>query len=320
MKGKRQVVFVESVHEILQQRLEASGYETHLRYTSTREELMNEMASFEGLVIRSRIALDKEFLDACTHLKFIARSGSGLENIDVDYARSKGIEVFSSPEGNRDAVGEHAIGMLLMLFNRLHLADREVREGEWNRERNRGLELQGKTVGIIGYGVMGSSLGRKLSGFDCAVLAYDKYKTGFGNATVTEASLDRLLEESDIISLHLPQTGETKHYVNDAFISRVKKPFFLVNTARGSHVDTAALVSGLQSGKVRGACLDVLEYELPSLQGLNADAGKDALHYLGSSEKVVLSPHVAGWTVESYIKLSTVLAEKILEWQSRHGH
>ncbi len=311
---KNKILFIESVHDVLQQHMEALGFACELRYDATREELMRDGANYFGIVIRSRITIDKTFIDAFENLKFIARSGSGLENIDVKCAEAKGIAIFNSPEGNRDAVGEHAIGMLLTLFNKLKQADNEVRNGLWQREKNRGIELKGKTFAIIGYGVMGSSLAKKLQGFGCNIIAHDKYKSGFANDFVKEVSLDEIFEEADIVSIHLPLTDETKFYVNDEFISKFKKPFYFINTSRGQNVKTPAISYALQSGQLLGAGIDVLEYEKASLEGLEFSDMPADLQYLMQSDKVILTPHIAGWTQESYYKLSSVLADKIETW------
>ncbi len=292
------------------------GFICELRYEASREDLMNSGNDYFGIVIRSRITFDTAFIDAFSNLKFIARSGSGLENIDVKYATSKGIAIFNSPEGNRDAVGEHAIGLLLTLFNKLKQADTGVRAGFWQREENRGLELSGKTLAIIGFGVMGSGLAEKLRGFGCHIIAHDKYKTGFGNEYVKEVSLQDIFLSADILSIHLPLNAETLFFVNDEFISNFKKSFYFINTSRGKNVKTSAISNALQNGKLLGACIDVLEYEKASLDGLEfADMPTD-LQYLMHSDKVILTPHIAGWTVESYYKLSSVLAEKIEQWKN----
>lgn len=306
------VAFIDTVHPILEEMLKAKGITcTHL-YDIDREGLKKMIGHYEGIVIRSRTAMDRDFLSHAAKLKFIARSGAGMENIDLDYCRERGIVCFNSPEGNRDAVGEQAIGMLLMLFNHLKRADEEVRKGIWLREENRGYELSGKTVGIIGYGNMGSALAKKLSGFDCKVLAYDKYKTGYGNQFAKESVMEDLFREADIISLHVPLTAETQYLVNAVFIDKMQKPFYLINTARGKNVNTADLVEGLKSGKVKGACLDVFEYETSSFEKLNLAQLPAPMQYLVSAQNVVLSPHVAGWTHESYYKLSSYLGEKII--------
>ena len=305
------VLFLDSVHEVLEQRLLALGWTCDHDYKSPYDVVRERIASYDGIVIRSRIPMDAALLASASRLKFIARSGAGLENIDLEFAASRGIEVVSSPEGNRDAVGEQAIGMLLMLLNHLKRADAEVRQGIWRRAENRGTEIAGRTIGIIGYGQMGSAFAEKLRGFGCKVIAYDKYRPLTADDFATAVDLITLQREADVISLHLPETAETRHYVNDAFIAGCSKPFVLINTARGMNVDTAALVHGLESGAVSGACLDVLEFEKRSFEGLSADALPDAFRYLIQSDRVILSPHIAGWTHESYVKLSSVLADKL---------
>lgn len=308
----KKVLFIESVHDVLQQRLEEAGYRCEQHYNASREEILKMLPNYFGVVIRSRISADKEFFTHATQLKFIARSGSGLENIDLHEAKSKNVLVVNSPEGNRDAVGEHAVAMLLMLFNNLKQADADVRSGKWPREENRGIEISGKTIGIIGFGMMGSAFAEKLRGFRANIIAYDKYKTGFGNESVREVTLDEIYHKADIVSIHLPLNDETHYYVNQHFFEKFKKPIYFINTSRGKNLNTAALVNALQNGRVLGACLDVIEYEKMSLEGLESDSQTKDLQYLIASNRVVLSPHVAGWTHESYFKLSNVLAEKIL--------
>jgi len=314
------ILFIESVHDILEERLTAAGFACEHRYTANRDEILRDLPQYAGVVIRSRVKVDREFMDHGVNLQFIARSGSGLENIDTDYALEKGIRLFNSPEGNRDAVGEHVAGMLLSLMNRLHLADREVRQGKWLREENRGLEISGKTVGIIGYGQMGSSVAEKLSGFGCELIAFDKYLNPQRNTTARLTTLEELQERADIISLHLPLNKETMHFADTAFFASFHKPIWFVNTARGKNVDTKALADALRTGKVRGACLDVLEYEKASLEGLDTSEMPPVLRYLFESENVLLTPHVAGWTAESYYKLSSVLADKILAYRAAQSH
>jgi len=236
-----------------------------------------------------------------------------MENIDQAEAQKRGVKCFNSPEGNRDAVAEHALGMILSLFNNLKRSDTEVRQGQWNREKNRGLELKGKTIGILGYGYMGEALSKRLQGFGVKVIAYDKYKSDYSNEYVEEVSLEALFQETDILSIHLPLTEETTFMINESFINQFEKDIYLINTARGKNVETQALVSALKNGKVKGACLDVLEYEKLSFEGLKADDLPEAFQYLRDAENVMLTPHVAGWTHESYVKLSEVLAEKILK-------
>jgi len=313
MPSSINVLFIDSVHPLLQEELEANGFICHLQYEWSREKIGEELRKFDGIVIRSRIKLDKELIDKGTNLKFIARAGAGMENIDVPYAESKGIRCLSSAEGNRDAVGEHALGMLLSLFNNICRADREVRQGLWIREGNRGVELQGKTVGIIGYGNMGSAFAQRLKGFDCTVLAYDKYKSNFSNELVKESSLEELFEKTDVLSLHLPLTDETRFMVNSSFIEKFKKNIYLINTSRGKVLQTTDLMNGMKNGKVLGACLDVLEYESLSFEGLDKSNLPGPFRYLIESDRVVLTPHIAGWTHESNEKISATLARKIVE-------
>jgi len=306
------VLFIDSVHAHLEQRLTAAGWICEHDYTSPYDRICEVLPSFDGMVIRSRIPVDRNLLEAASQLKFVARSGAGLENIDLDAAAELGIEVFSSPEGNRDAVGEQCVGMLLMVLNHLKRADVEVRQGLWRREANRGRELGSLTVGLIGYGNMGSAFAEKLRGFGCRVVAYDKYRAPHPADEAENLNLTDLQAAADVISLHLPETEETRHFVNDAFLAACAKPIVLINTARGIHVDTAALVRALESGAVAGACLDVLEFESRSFEGLSSSGLPPAFQALLKYEQVILTPHIAGWTNESYIKLSSVLADKLL--------
>lgn len=307
----KKVLFVDTVHSILEERLTALGFVCEHDYQSDKLTIEQTINDYFGLVIRSRFPIDETILNKAKNLKFIARSGAGLENINVAYAEEKGIKVFNSPEGNMDAVGEHAVGMLLMLFNQLKKGDIEVRKGIWDREGNRGLELSGKTVGIVGYGNMGRALAKKLQGFDCKVLAYDKYKTGFSSGIVKEVDLENLFKQTDILSIHLPLSAETHYYVNEQFINQFEKPFYLINTARGNNVCLQSLVKSLKTKKVLGACLDVLEYETKSFETIDKEELPEDFQYLAKAKNVVLSPHVAGWTKESYLKLSSFLANKI---------
>lgn len=309
----KKILFIESVHDVLQQKLEAAGYVCELHYKASREEILKILPEYFGVVIRSRIAVDEEFVLAASNLRFIARCGSGLDNIKVHFAESKGIDIINSPEGNRDAVGEHSIGMLLMMLNNLKQADADVRAGRWPREENRGHEISAKTIALIGYGMMGSSFAEKLSGFRANVIAHDKYKKDFSDLYVREASLEEIFETAEIVSLHLPLTDETHYYADTAFFAKFKKPIYFVNTSRGKNTDTGALVEALKSGSVVGACLDVIEYEKISLQGLESDKQTNDLKHLIEAKNVILSPHIAGLTQESYYKLSDVLAEKILK-------
>jgi len=305
------ILFVDTVHPILEQRLTALGYKCEHDLTSSKIQIEAKIVNYVGLVIRSRFPIDSTFLDKSINLKFIARSGAGLENINLAYAEEKNIKVFNSPEGNMDAVGEQVIGMLLMLFNQLKKGDAEVRNGIWDREGNRGLELSGKTIAIIGYGNMGCALAKKLSGFGCQVIAYDKYKSNYSSSIVKEVDLQTVYETADVVSIHLPLSEETHHYVDAAFLAKFQKPIYLINTARGNNVCVADLVVSLKSKTVLGVCLDVLEYETKSFETINSDNLPEDFKYLTQAENVILSPHVAGWTVESYVKLSSFLADKI---------
>lgn len=307
------ILFLDSVHPILEQRLKNAGHECIQLWEADYSDCVIQMKDADGIVIRSRFRMDANFLSTGSNLKFIARSGAGMENIDEEYCSKNNIILFNAPEGNRNAVAEHALGMLLSIFNKLHTADRDVRSGKWEREYNRGVELDGKTVGIIGYGNNGSAFARKLTGFDVEILAYDKYKIGFGNNRVQESSLDEILFKSDIISLHIPQNEETMYMISKSFIDAVHKPFYLINLSRGKIVRTTDLVAALKVGKILGACLDVLEYEKSSFESFyQNDLPKD-FQYLLDSDNVILTPHVGGWTQESYFKLSDVLADKILQ-------
>ena len=304
------VLHLDSNHELLINQLNNLGFENHEDYTSSKENIEAKIASYDGIIIRSRFAIDKQFIDAATNLKFIGRVGAGLENIDCDYAVVKGISLFSAPEGNRNAVGEHALGMLLSLFNKLNKANKEVRQGQWNREDNRGIELDGKTIGLIGYGNMGKAFAKKLRGFDVEVLCYD-IEEGVGDVNCRQVSLQELQEKADVLSLHTPQTELTINMVNAAFIDAFEKPFWLINTARGKSVVTKDLVTALKVGKIKGAGLDVLEYEKSSFESLFTSELPEAFKYLIESDHVILSPHVAGWTLESKVKLAQTIVDKI---------
>lgn len=309
----KKILFVDDTHPILKEELTAMGFQCDDFTGISSEECRQIIGEYFGAVIRSKITFDVEMLKAASQLKFIARVGAGMESIDVDYAKEKGIECFNSPEGNRDAVAEHALGMLLSMMNNLNRADKEVRNGIWRREANRGIEIKGKTIGIIGYGNMGGAFAQRLMGFSCNVLAYDKYKTGFSDEFVTESNMDRIFDESDILSLHVPLTAETRYLVDEVYLNRFCKNIRLINTSRGPVVNTAGLVEALKTGKVQGAALDVLEYEKTSFEAMDAQAFPAPLKYLAEAENVILTPHIAGWTVESKYKLAKVLADKIRE-------
>lgn len=306
------ILHLDSNHPILEQKLAAAGFENHLDYSSTKEEVQAKLHLYDGLVVRSRFPIDEEFLVHGKILKCIGRVGAGLENIDLDAASQLSIKCFNSPEGNRNAVGEHALGMLLSLYNHLNKGDREVHSGIWDREGNRGIELDGRTVGIIGYGNMGKAFARKLRGFDCTVLCHD-IQENVGDDNATQVSLKELQQNADVVSLHTPETSLTKGMVNTVWLEAFTKPFHLINTARGSAVITEDLVKALEKGKVLGAGLDVLEYEKSSFESLFRESEAPlAFQTLLQMDNVILSPHVAGWTAESKIKLAETIADKMI--------
>nr|WP_321221575.1 2-hydroxyacid dehydrogenase [uncultured Psychroserpens sp.] len=304
------ILHLDSNHPLLIEQLNALGFTNDEDYTSSKEVIENIIHQYDGFIIRSRFKIDAPFLDAAKNLKFIGRVGAGLENIDCDYAQSKGIKLIAAPEGNRNAVGEHSLAMLLSLFNKLNKADREVREGKWLREDNRGLELDGKTVGLIGYGNMGKAFAKKLRGFDVEVIFYDLI-SNIGDNNATQVTLNVLQERADVLSLHTPETPLTINMVDAKFINGFKKSFWLINTARGKSVVTNDLVSALKTDKILGAGLDVLEYEKASFENLFTTKMPEAFKYLISAENVILTPHVAGWTVESKEKLAQTIVDKI---------
>ncbi|WP_430928282.1 2-hydroxyacid dehydrogenase [Polaribacter marinivivus] len=305
------VIHLDTNHPLLINQLNKLGFTNDEDYLSSKEDIEAKIHNYDGFIIRSRFKIDKAFIDKSTNLKFIGRVGAGLENIDCEYAISKNIALIAAPEGNRNAVGEHTLGMLLSLFNKLNKADKEIRAGKWLREENRGLELDGKTIGLIGYGNMGKSFAKKLKGFDVDVLCYD-IKSNVGDENCKQVSLEELQQRSDVLSLHTPQTTLTRNMINKAFINRFKKSFWLLNTARGTSVVTKDLVAALKRGKILGAGLDVLEYEKSSFENLFSDNNlPEAFQYLIASENVILSPHVAGWTIESNEKLAQTIVDKI---------
>lgn len=311
------ILHIDSNHPLLWKQLEQAGFQNEEDFTSTKEQIEAKIQNYHGIVIRSRFKIDKTFLDKATNLQFIARVGAGLESIDCDYATEKGVHLIAAPEGNRNAVGEHALGMLLSLMNKLNRADKLVREGKWIREGNRGYELEGKTIGIIGYGNMGKSFAKKLRGFNVEVLCYD-IQDNVGDENAQQVTLEELQQKADVLSLHIPWTSETDKMVNTDFINAFAKPFWLINTSRGKNVVTADLVSALESGKILGAGLDVLEYEKLSFENLFIDSEKPAaFQYLLDSEKVLLTPHIAGWTFESHEKLAQTIVDKIIEFYKR---
>jgi len=311
LKTPIKILHLDSNHPLLLEQLQEAGFVNHEDFVSTKEQIEAKIHEYHGIVIRSRFKIDKTFLDKSFSLQFIARVGAGLESIDCDYAESKNIKLIAAPEGNRNAVGEHTLAMLLSLMNKLNKANSEIKSGQWNREQNRGHELDGKTVGIIGYGNMGKAFAKKLQGFDVNVLFYDILpNVSDGNAQ--QVSLQELQQKADVLSLHIPWTPETDKMVNTGFINGFDKPFWFINTSRGKNVVTADLVVALKSGKILGAGLDVLEYEKLSFESLFQDQNiPEAFQYLLNADNVLLSPHIAGWTFESHEQLARVIVNKI---------
>ena len=310
------VYFIDTVHQALEEQLTTLGFicidVTNENLISLQEKLLEA----DGIVIRSRFPMNESLLQYAPNLKFIARSGAGMENIDVPYCQKRNITLFNAPEGNRNAVGEHALGMLLSLMNKFQQGDKEVRKGIWDREGNRGEELDGKTVGIIGFGNNGAAFAKKLRGFDVNILVYDKYLSTISDKYVTQVPLETLYEHADVISFHIPQNEETLYWANETFFKCIKKPIYLLNLSRGKIVSTKSLLKAIEDGKVKGAGLDVLEFEKASFENFDQEKIED-FNALINNQKVLLTPHVGGWTKESYLKLSTVLGEKITTWYKK---
>lgn len=305
------ILLLDKNHSLITEQLTEKGFVLEEDLTSDYESVLAKIHIYEGIIIRSRIPIDAHFLENAKNLKFIARVGAGMENIDQEKANELGIKLINSPEGNRDAVAEHSLGMLLVLLNRLFISSREIKQGIWLREENRGEEISGKTVGLIGYGNMGKAFAQRISGFDCRVIFHD-IRPNLSDEFATQVSLETLQKTTDILSLHIPLTKETTYIVDNEFINRIENDFYFINTSRGKNVKTSALISGLKSGKIKGACLDVLEYEKSSFENLetkNAD-----LEFLLQSEKVLITPHIAGWTKQSKIKLAQIIVDKILDF------
>ncbi len=308
------VLLLDTNHPLLKQGLLSLGFEVDEDYTSHKTQIEKIIKPYDGIIIRSRFPIDKNFLKKATNLKFISRVGAGLENIDTQFAQQKGIILFNAPEGNRNAVGEHTLALILNLFNKINKADHEVRQGIWNRESNRGIELDGQTVGIIGYGNMGKAFAKKLRGFDVEVLAYD-IKPDVGDKNARQVSLDELFKKTTVLSLHVPHTPLTNKMVNADFIKRFKSPFWLINTARGTVVDTKSLVEAIDRNKILGAGLDVLEFEKASFENMFENNQLPAVFKkLITYDNVILTPHIAGWTMESKEKLAQVIVDKIKIW------
>jgi len=302
------ILFIDTVHPLLKKELEKENHICDTAYNKSKTEIQKIISNYQGVIIRSRFKIDKQFIDYGSNLKFIARAGSGLENIDVEYAENKNIHCYNAAEGNRQAVAEHALGMLLSLFNNLSRADQEVRNGVWEREGNRGIELAGKTVAIIGYGNNGSAFAEVLKGFNIKILAYDKYLKNYPY----KSTMKSIYKEADIVSLHIPLTDETTYLVDDNFINSFEKDIYLINTARGKCTNTKDLVVALENGKIKGACLDVLEYEKTSFENLSQEGFTNDMQYLMNSKNTILSPHIAGWTIESNVKIAEVLLNKFI--------
>ncbi len=309
------ILIVDQVHPILTERLEEKGHHPEYRPSIGPDEIRRSIGDYQGLVIRSKMHIDRELIDRAGQLQFIVRMGSGMENIDFPYAHSRDIACMNTPEGNRDAVGEHALGLLLGLMNRMGAASQEVKSGIWKREANRGTELKGKTIGIIGFGNTGSAFARKISGLDCHILACDKYKFNYGGHHVKETTMKNIFDQADVLSLHVPLTQETRYLVNNNFMEKFRKPIALINTSRGAVVNTSHLVDNLHKGKVLAAGLDVLEYESSTFEELHQNQDLPGhLRELADMDQVMLTPHVAGWTHESYYRLSEIAAIKILRY------
>ena len=303
------ILLLDKNHPLITEQLSEKGFVLEEDFSSSYEQVLDKIHLYEGIIIRSRIPLDAHFLEKAKNLKFIARVGAGMENIDTAKAQELGVKLINSPEGNKDAVAEHVIGTLLVLMNRLFISSNEVKKGIWLREENRGEEILGKTFGIIGYGNMGKAVAKRLSGFGCKTIFYD-IKPNLSDESATQVSLQELQENADILSLHTPLTEDTLYMIDEEFISKMKKNFYFINTARGKNLKTSALVNALKSGKIKGACLDVLEYEKTSFE--NLETKNEDLEYLLNSEKAIITPHIAGWTHESKIKLAQVIVDKIL--------
>ena len=303
------ILLLDKNHPLITEQLSEKGFVLEEDFSSSYEQVLEKIHLYEGIIIRSRIPLDAHFLEKAKNLKFIARVGAGMENIDITKTQELGIKLINSPEGNKDAVAEHVIGTLLVLMNRLFISSNEVKKGIWLREENRGEEILGKTFGIIGYGNMGKAVAKRLSGFGCKTIFYD-IKPNLSDEFATQVSLQELQENADILSLHTPLTEDTLYMIDEEFISKMKKNFYFINTARGKNLKTSALVNALKSDKIKGACLDVLEYEKTSFE--NLETKNEDLEYLLNSEKAIITPHIAGWTHESKIKLAQVIVNKIL--------
>ena len=307
------VLHLDENHEILENGLAKIGFKNFFDFKSNKKEITKKIEKFHGLVIRSRIPIDEDLIDHAKNLKFIARVGSGTENIDIEYAKKRGITIISAGEGNANAVGEHTLSLILSLFNNIVKANNEINNNVWQREGNRGIELENKTVGIIGYGKTGKNFAKKLAGFNVKVLCNDIIEN-IADDYAEQVSIDEIQSKCDIISLHTDLNKLSKHLINKQFIDNCKKPFYLINTSRGLCVKTSDLILGIKTGKILGACLDVIENESSSFENFEQDSYLD---FLKKSEKVILTPHVAGWTFESKLKLSQIILKKIKDLHSK---
>lgn len=307
----KRILVIDDLHNVFFDILKEKNFIIDKAINIEKKILKRKINKYNGLVLRSKINVDKNLIDIACNLEFIARAGAGMENIDFEYAKKKGIKCINSPEGNKNAVAEHTIGMLLCLLNKICISNNEVKNNIWQREKNRGEELEGKTIGIIGYGNNGSAFAKLLSSFDVNIIAYDKYKRNFSNHYVKEVSIEDIMKYSDILSLHIPLTKETKYMVNNEFINSFKKNFILINISRGKIVKTSDLIKNLKTGKITAACLDVLEYEDNDFENIKQNR---ELKELIENENVIITPHIAGWSRQSYYKISKILAEKILKF------
>lgn len=315
MKLKK-VLIIDDLHDSIFTLLEELNLEVDYQPDISVKDILDSIHEYQGLILRSKIKIDHQLLDRAENLEFIARAGAGLDQIDVDMVQQRGIHLINTPEGNRDAVGEHTLGMLLALFNNIHIAHQEITQGIWNRYGNRGEQLTGKTIGIIGFGNTGKAFADKCKGFNCTILAYDKYKFGFASREIKESTLEKIYQEADVISLHVPLNDETRQIINYDFIDRFKKPVWIINTARGELLNLENLLQHIEAGKVKGACLDVLENE--NMKNF-MHKSPELFKRLTQNKRVLLTPHIAGWSMQSYVQINQVLAEKIKDWLQKRN-
>lgn len=307
------ILIAEPTHDSMFEKLQKAGFHCDYKPYKSVNELIKIIKNYQGLVIRSKYKIDENFINSGKNLKFIARAGSGMENIDTKYAETQNILCINSPEGNRDSVAEHALGMLLNLLNKINIAGNKVKSGIWDRKNNIGNELDGKTIGIIGYGNTGKAFAKRLKSFNVNVIAYDKYKKNYSDNYAKEENMNTIFKQTDILSLHIPLTSETNYMINNEFINKLKKPVYLINTSRGKVVKTVDLVKNIKSGKIKGACLDVLEYEKTSFENILTTSESEIFNFIVEAENVIITPHIAGSTKESFIKISKILADKIIK-------